>query len=169
MKAKLIINDKELEVEISEEELKKLEKKPVRKTGYERVDDNQVFWYDAGGETGSDYDMHGDGEIKQMYEVANYYSDFDVAYNNIRADKLMRQLRRFSAEHREEKLDWNDTNQDKYYIEFDHEEHKFSIDSFACFQELGTVFFDSHNTAQLAINTFRDELEWYFTEYKDSL
>lgn len=166
MKAKLIIDGKELEVEISEEELKKLENK-FKKTGYERVDDNQVFWYDAGGETGSDYDVHGDGEIEQMYEVANYYSNFDVAYNNARADKLMRQLRRFAVEHREKEI--NHADGFWFEIYYDHNDKQIIAENVNSSTYLGTIHFDSGRIAQLAIDTFRDELIWYFTEYKDSL
>ena len=168
MKAKLIINDKELEVEISEKELKKIENK-FKKTGYERVDDNQVFWYDAGGETGSDYDIHGDGEIKQMYEVANYYSDFNVAYNNGRADKLMRRLRRFAVENRDWELDWNDFGQWKYLICYDYATGEPKIYEDNDVRQFGGVYFSSEEAGTLAIDTFRDELIWYFTEYKDSL
>ena len=33
----------------------------------------------------------------------------------------------------------------------------------------GGIYFDTAEAANLAISTFRDELIWYFTEYKDSL
>lgn len=103
-----------------------------------------------------------------MYEVANYYSSFDVAYNNARADKLMRQLRRFAVEHREEELDWN-SMQNKYYFYFDHDDDIICIESYMSAQDFGAIYFDTDETAQLAIDTFHDELIWYFTEYKDSL
>jgi hypothetical protein len=33
----------------------------------------------------------------------------------------------------------------------------------------GLAYFDSEQTARLAIDAFYNELIWYFTEYKDSL
>ena len=171
MKGKLIMNGMEYEVEIVEESAKKFEVKLEKnKTGYERVKYDQVFYYDAcDGESGADYDQEGDGEIDKMYNAANYYSDEKVAAQNARADKLMRQLRRFSVNSRKTALDWADSNQDKYFIEFDHDEREFNVDSFACSREFGGIYFDSEEAAWSAITTFHDELWWYFIEYKDSL
>lgn len=165
MKAKLIVNGKELEVEISEEELKKFEAKQ-KKTGYERVEDGQVFYYDVDGTLGSHYDLHGDGEIDVGYNAANYYSNEDVARNNIRADKLMRQLRRFAVEHRKEAIDYNEG---VYEILYDQEYNRLSVESITWTKFFGAIPFDAKETALLAVDTFRGELIWYFTEYKDSL
>jgi hypothetical protein len=168
MKAKLLINGKELEVEISEEELKKLEEKQKKKTGYERVEDGNTFWCDCGcGKLLPCCDFH-EGSAKEMFDAANYYSDFDVAANNARADKLMRQLRRFAVEHREKELNWIGDER-KYFFEFDYETNEIHIDWWSSLREFGTIFFDSEETAALAIETFYDELFWYFTEYEDSL
>ena len=106
---------------------------------------------------------------KQSYEVANYYSDKTVAENNARADKLMRQLRRFAVEHREKEIDWNDWEKKKCKICFDYSEKELFVDHFSHLRDLFAIYFDSEETANLAIETFRDELVWYFTEYKDSL
>ena len=45
MKAKLIIENKEIEIEISEEEYKKLQPSEEKKTGYERVPEDGAFYY----------------------------------------------------------------------------------------------------------------------------
>ena len=171
MMAKLIVEGKEFDIEILDPALDKLLKPAEKKTGYERVDEGSVAYLGYIHPEGTTANIIDDRSFgcDYAYDIADYYSDETVAQNNARADKLMRQLRRFAVEHRKEKLDWNDTSQDKYYSEFDQEEVEFNVDGFACFQELGTVFFDSDNTAWLAIDTFRDELMWYFTEYRDSL
>ena len=57
----------------------------------------------------------------------------------------------------------------KYTIEFYDCDCQFEVGFWSCGREFGTIFFDSETAAQLAIDTFRDELIWYFTEYKDSL
>lgn len=169
MKAKLIIEDKEIEIEISEEEYKKLQPPEKKKTGYERVpEDSDYFYANSRGyvETDSEdcYSIDGD-----HYESANYYSDKTVAKNNARADKLMRQLRRFSVEHRECGVDFNSTETEKHYIYYDcvRDELRTTYTFYA--GVFGVIYFDSEETALAAINTFRDELIWYFTEYKDSL
>ena len=169
MKAKLIIENKEIEIEISEEEYKKLQPSEEKKTGYERVSKSSDYFYvsynDKVDATVEDcYDVD-----NECYESANYYSSETVAENNARADKLMRQLRRFSVEHRECEVDFNSTETAKHYIYYDciHDELDITFTFFA--RVFGMVYFDSEETAQAAMDEFREELIWYFTEYKDSL
>ena len=169
MKAKLIIENKEIEIEISEEEYKKLQPSEEKKTGYERVPESDIYFCANSrgyAETACEdyYDVD-----NEYYESANYYSDKTVAENNARADKLMWQLRRFSVQHRGHGVDFNDTKTEKHYIYYDytHDELKTVFTFYA--KTFGTILFDSEETAQAAIDAFRDELMWYFTEYKDSL
>ena len=166
MKAKLIIENKEIEIEISEEEYKKLQ---PSETGYERVPESDIYFYantKGDVETACEdcYDID-----DEYYESANYYSDKTVAENNARADKLMRQLRRFSVEHRERGVNLNDTNTKKYCIYYDYGNNTLGAAFTLCAKTFGTIRFDSEETANAAIDEFRDELIWYFTEYKDSL
>ena len=166
MKAKLIIENKEIEIEISEEEYKKLQ---PSETGYERVPESDIYFYantkgDAETACEDCYDID-----DECYESANYYSDKTVAENNARADKLMRQLRRFSVEHRGHGVNLNDTNTKKYCIYYDYGNNTLGTAFTLCAKTFGTILFDSEETANAAIDEFRDELIWYFTEYKDSL
>ena len=169
MKAKLIIEGKEIEVEISEEEYKKIQPSEEKKTGYERVTEDNVFYYvsDRGDiEIGDDSFGFIDEEY---YDVVNYYSSETVAENNARADKLMRQLRKFSVEHRERGVNFNDTNIEKYYICYDYASDELEVSSVVFSKNFGAIYFDSIKVARAAIDEFHDELVWYFTEYKDSL
>ena len=150
----------------SEKENKKLQ---PSETGYERVPESDIYFYantKGDVETACEdcYDVD-----DEYYESANYYSDKTVAENNARADKLMRQLRRFSVEHRGHEVDFNSTETEKHYIYYDciHDELKTVFTFYA--KTFGTILFDSEETAQAAIDEFHDELIWYFTEYKDSL
>ena len=166
MKAKLIIENKEIEIEISEEEYKKLQ---PSETGYERVPKSNGFYYaSTKGDVGTGIDNYCYADDK-YYESANYYSSETVAENNARADKLMRQLRRFAVEHRGCGVDFNSTETAKHYIYYDyiHNELKTVFTFYA--KTFGTILFDSEETANAAIDEFHDELIWYFTEYKDSL
>ena len=169
MKAKLIIEDKEIEIEISEEEYKKLQPPKEKKTGYERVPGPKGYFYvNAKGEVEYGVDLY-DYIDDKYYNSANYYSSKKVAENNARADKLMRQLRRFSVEHRERGVNFNSTETAKHYIYYDciHDELKTVFTFYA--KTFGTILFDSEETARAAIDEFHDELIWHFTEYKDSL
>ena len=166
MKAKLIIEGKEIEIEISEEEYKKLQ---PSETGYERVSKSGDYFHESGkGDVESEIEdcYNIDNEY---YESANYYSDKTIAENNIRADKLMRQLRRFAVEHREDEVNLNDTNTKQHCIYYDYGNNILGTAFTFCVKTFGVIYFDSEETAQAAIDEFRDELIWYFTEYKDSL
>lgn len=112
-----------------------------------------------------DHSLHDD----LIYQAGNYYSDKTIAENNARADTLMRKLRRFAVEHNEEKLDWDSVAQSKFFIAFNYDEGNFEIDEDTWYRLLGGIYFDEYTTAQAAIEEFKDELIWYFTEYKDSL
>ena len=166
MKAKLIIEGKEIEVEISEEEYKKLQSP---ETGYERVPKSYTYFYaHTNGDVETDCEDYYNVD-DEYYESANYYSDKTVAKNNARADKLMRQLRRFAVEHREDEVNLNDTNTKQHCIYYDYGNNILGTAFTFCVKTFGVIYFDSEETAQAAIDEFRDELIWYFTEYKDSL
>ena len=169
MKAKLIIEDKEIEIEISEEEYKKLQQSEEKKTGYERVPESDIYFYantkgDAETVCEDCYDVD-----DEYYESANYYSDKTVAENNARADKVIRQIRRFAVEHRGRGVNLNDINTMKYCIYYSYRNKEIEIRYTVVAKNFGVIYFDSKETAQAAIDEFHDELIWYFTEYKDSL
>ena len=168
MKAKLIVEGKEFPIEIQDPMLKEL-LMPKKKTGYERAKDRERYYTIA-----SDF-IIGERTEKFLviddvtYNVANYYSDKTVAENNARADKLMRQLRRFAVEHRDNKVDWNNANQRKYFIDYNSSNDELGAAYSVLHNYFGVIYFDTEKAAKLAIETFHDELIWYFTEYKDSL
>ena len=167
MKGIVKINGQEIEIEINEEQFAQLQVKP-KKTGYERVKRDQKYYTPLNsGVVFNNIDNYVNAD-NQIYDVANYYSDKTVAENNARADKLFRQLRRFAVENRKEELDW-DCETNKYYISYEHELETFFTDCNTYWQPFGTIYFDTEETAKKAIETFEDELIWYFTEYKDSL
>ena len=169
MKAKLIIEGKEIEIEISEEEYKKLQPPKEKKTGYERVPDpNGYFYVNAKGEVEYGVDLY-DYIDDKYYNLANYYSSKDIAENNARADKLVRQLRRFAVEHNECGVNFNDINTEKYYMYYDYDDNELRVSFVFCTRNFGVIHFDSEETVNAAIDKFHDELIWYFTEYKEGL
>ena len=160
MKAKLIVEGREFPIEIQDPELQKL-LMPKKKTGYERVEYGEEYYYiDCENMVASSKEEHLCGD-SDSYDVCNYYSDYTIAENNARADKLMRLLRRFAVEHREDYCE-------RYVIVYckDIKELQARRDTEMLFCG---PYFDSLKAVSYAIKTFRDELIWYFTEYKDSL
>ena len=173
MIAKLVVEGKEFDIEILDPKLQELIT-PKKKTGYERVNMGETF-----------YSVRADGTVFEpienhntthelYYGIANYYSSVEVAEDNARADELMRQLRRFAVEHRVNKLNWESDSQAKWLISYN-SCGKNSLDCGLIIEESrnihshGVVYFDRIIDADAAIEAFRDELIWYFTEYKDSL
>ena len=167
MKAKLIVEGKEFPIEIQDHELQKL--LASRKTGYERVDESQKYWYQASSGNVERKSNMRDNVDAMYYSNANYYSDETIARNNARADNLMRQLRRFAVEHRNKKMNWANEEMRKYYICTIYGTDELTCDFTYTVRGFGTIYFDTEEVAELAIKTFHDELVWYFTEYKDSL
>lgn len=166
MKAKLIVDGHEFDIDISDPRLQELVT-PKKKTGYEPVGKNQKWYYVKGNEDILTCTNCGYTDDARYYKNANYYSDKTVAENNARADKLMRQIRRFAVNCRVDKLNWHDNAQAKWAI--CHGPDGVGVCESKSSHYCGTIYFDRIVDAQKAIDTFRNELIWYFTEYKDSL
>lgn len=169
MKAKLIVEGREFDIEINDPELEKLVK-PPKKTGYERAEEEtRVYYVGYAGKVSDFFDNRRD-IVNDAYIAGNYYSDKTVAENNARADKLMRQLRRFAVEHRENSICWvKGAYSSKWRIIYDYSNNAVRSTKGWDVRNAFVIYFDTEATANLAVETFYDELVWYFTEYKDSL
>lgn len=168
--AKLMINGKELktQIEIDEGVLESIQSKEKVNRGYKKCRMNdQYFYVNSKGEVKEELDVKIE-EDDLRFATANYYSSREVARNNARADKLMRQLRRFAVENRKDKIDWNNGKKHKYNICYSYPTQEIFVDFKSNFRNF-EIYFDSCGVAERAIEEFKDELIWYFTEYKDSL
>lgn len=132
--------------------------------GYERVERGKKYYYAYDDVVFNEIEKN-DEYDDEYYENVNYYSDEIVAENNVRADWLLRRLRRFAVENNEDKIDWNDYDQNKYCIYFDYHKNKLNLDFCDYCRDLGQIYFTSEDTAKRAIKVFEDDLKWYFTKY----
>ena len=168
MKVTLTHDGKSVELDLTAEQMTALGLKEEKKrTGYERVEPDKAHYYvDSEDKVFSLCHKDDDG-----YRAANYYSDEKLAKANARADSLMRQLRRFAAENGgiPSKKDWEYTGKSKWYIEFTHIHHSLGVAYKTNSQTSGVVYFNNSFSAHNAIEKFRDELIWYFTEYEAML
>ena len=170
MQVELKANGKTVQVELSEEQLKELglvEDKP--KTGYERGEEcNDEYYYLV--------DM--DSEVQRIkntysaldrdsYDTGNYYSDEQIAKNNARADRLLRRLRQWQAQN-DRVVNWKDKNT-KYTISYDYTQNTVDATQSCSVRRLNDVYFTTIETVEKAIEQFKDELIWYFTEYVQRL
>ena len=170
MQVELKVNDKSVQAEISEEQLKKLgliEDKP--RAGYERVEKGEMYYlvdiYNNIMRVPEDNDQ-GD---EQCYNTGNYYNDKVIAKNNARADRLLRCLRQWQAQNDEviSKEDWNNESKKKWFIIYSSEE--MYAEYYYIMRLPNTIYFTTKEKAEEAIEAFRDELIWYFTEYVQRL
>jgi hypothetical protein len=169
MKAKLILeNGREIEVKVKTEDFKKAQPK---KTGYERVGKNEKYYVSDNSKKDGYTDFIEDADVMDdnSYVNADYYNNPTLAENNTRADRLMRQLRRFAVEHSKKELDWNNNEQDKYYIYYNYCDNKLECDGYVNARDFGQIYFDTLDACEEAIKEFKNELIWYFTEYRDRI
>jgi hypothetical protein len=155
-----------LELDGKRYELVEIPEEPKRKTGYERNPHGRYYSQSTSGYTAISFLDSGVAFDDCAYNIGNYYTDRQLADDNVRADTLMRNLRRFSAEGRKQKIDWNVRSQVKHCITYF--ERKILIDTVHSLRYPGAVYFDTDELARAALEKYRDELTWYFTEYQDS-
>lgn len=177
MKAKLTLeNGKTIEMELTKEQ-EELINQSGKKTGYEKVifgdtyyaSDNTALIKDNTNIVAEQY--VGDYFDNARYDNADYYNDETLAKNIARADTLMRKLRRFAVENSGSfsKDEWEDVDISKYYFCYDYEDCNIIISYYNTGRDFGQVYFRSEEIAQKAIDTFKEDLEWCFTEYDDML
>ncbi len=161
MNVPVTVNGITVEIPVDDEVIHEALKKKKKETGYEKVVSGN--YYLAGPTstkvcTETNYNTISD---IGSFNIANYYSDKNVAKNNIRADTLMRQLRRFAAE-----CDGAVAPYANYGFVIFWNRVTCALD---CGHDVssttGVIRFKTRAAAQLAILEFKDELEWYFTEY----
>lgn len=171
MEITITINGKPVKATVPDEEMRKAldeEKKPEKKTGYERVEIGKSYSADGITSACTQRCVEVDDSIDRAnFARANYYSDHSVAEANKRADTLMRQLRRFAAEHGGAVSPKTATSIERggeggfAFFMADGQLRMYRVER----PDFGTVVFNSESAAESAIEAFHDELMWYFTEY----
>jgi hypothetical protein len=181
MKVNINLNGKTAELDIPDEKLVELglveEKKP---TGYERVEHGCIYHYiDSEDNMVCSQESNHSLDYRR-FNIGNYYPNEEVAEANARADTLMRKLRRFAAENGgiPSVEDWKDGSVRKYCIYasygsiFDDTAIKNPkiryIDIYSA-RDAFQIYFKSKEACNKAIEEFKDELTWYFTEYQAML
>ena len=157
--AKLIINGKEIEVQLTEEQAQELTAQK-KVTGFERAKADAYYYAansvgrkDHFGECNMNYD-------DDRYATANYYTDESLAEWCIRNDTLNRKMRRWAAEHNTDTIDWEDRFSDTCFISYNYENKEVDITHCYATARAGVVYFCMREIAEEAIKEFGDEIEW---------
>ena len=156
--AKLIINGKEFEIQLTEEQAQELTAQ-MKVTGFERVKADETYFHtDGDGEFSEDYEG-GVSVDDRRYQNANYYSDATIAEWCIRNDTLNRKMRRWAAEHNAAPIDW-ENSEGKWYIYYNCKYEDIEIGENKEYCSAERVYFQDYSTAKAAIEEFGDEIEW---------
>ena len=171
MKVTINANGTTIQAEISEEQLKELGLIEEQPTGYERVKKGDVYYFNiTRSETVAEVECN--RRIDEgRYDTGNYYSDKTIAENNARADRLLRHLRQWQAQNDEpiSVEDWNNESKKKWFIIYSYSSEEMYAEYYYIMRLPNTIYFATKEKAEEAIEVFKDELLWYFTEYVQRL
>lgn len=116
-------NLEELKQELKklENKINELENKGNNKYKRKRLKRGEIFWYlDEFGEVGETYESYSK-EDDFNYNVGNYFKTKEQAENYIEKLLIEQELKDIALElNKGEETDWENSNQDKYYLGFDY-------------------------------------------------
>lgn len=173
MQVTINANGKSIKAEISEEQAKILglvTDKP--KTGYERTKIGETYYViNTEDDSMIKITEFNDQEDEQCYNTGNYYNDKVIAENNARADKLLRCLRQWQAQNDKpiSMSDWKNDKINKYCIAYNYSLNELNTGMERKLRRPNAIYFSTFQKTEEAIEVFRDELLWYFTEYQQRL
>ena len=171
MKVELKANGKTVQVEMTEEQAKILGLVEERsRTGYERVEVEETYYLVEVDDEITNMKQNGQLD-RDCYDVGNYYSNKTIAENNARADRLLRHLRQWQAQNDEpiSVEDWNNESKKKWFIIYSYSSEEMYAEYYYIMRLPNTIYFATKEKAEEAIEVFKDELIWYFTEYVQRL
>lgn len=166
------------DTEVSAMELKEIldaeeKEKKKKKTGYERAEKGETYYTIN---TFKKVINFIDGEFSEIhtekrFEVASYFNDENLAENIARAEQLKYKLRRYAASNGgiPSPKYWQSLESKKNYISYDCVNNKLSIYDRQILKEFGQIYFKNKEACEKAIEIFKDELIWYFTEFQEML
>lgn len=103
-------------------------------------------------------------EQNYIYDTGNCFKTKEEAEHRAELLETERQLMKYAREHNE-KIDWENFEQDKYYLYYDMEDNEVGIGSDYCFRIPRKVYFSSEKIAQQAIKEIgEDKIEAYCKE-----
>lgn len=128
-----------------------------KETGWHESEEKRDFFY-----------IDSDGLVEDdSYRHERDYLDEDRFSTKMKAEEIeskqrtLRKLQRFSDKNDGNEINWNDRNQNKYYIVYDHTLSTFYINTYIGTQFPGVVYFISEEVAKQAIELFHGDLLKY--------
>lgn len=167
MKVTLTANGKSIEVNLTPEQCAAIgladQVVALPPDGYAFESAKSSFFADSGAaEEACSFENY---DPNPFLEAGNYYTDKNVADQNVRADNLMRSIRRFAELNHCSVYpsNWDDC-EDHYIISYDVYNMRIMPEDID-FPSLAEIVFTSKDSCLDAIETFYSELAWYFQSY----
>ena len=142
-----------------------LEKRETKKSPlFERQSyGDEYYFINSIGEVGSSCDFTYDYDLTR-YNNANYCTDEELLDQRALEEILARRLWRYSMEHGGDKIDWSNSQQDKFAIFCSDSNGLFYITRNAISQIINTTYFVDYETA---MNAIKEVVEPFMKEYPD--
>ena len=159
----ICINGKK--AELTEEQMKALGiELPKAKSPFERCKKGKEYYYISyTGVVDCTHEVEYPSDVR-CYSIANYCTDKDLLQQQAYRETLNRLLWRYSMEHDGDKIDWNDADELKYYIYYNHNYISFLVGYTAYAKSFERVYF---HTAKIAENAIKEIVEPFMAEHPD--
>lgn len=142
-----------------------------KKTGYEIVDEGCTYFYISNDlcKEKERYTTNYRGALDRATR-GNHFNNEILTENIARAERLRYQLRRFAALNGgiPSQADWKNSQVAKYEIIGESDNFIHATKNFES-RTIGAIYFKDIESCKKAIEIFKYELLWYFTEYQEML
>ena len=130
-------------------------RKPKSKIWKPMVGDE--YWsIDSDGDTIWNYVWHNNDLDEQHYSIGNCFQTRENAVDAIERLKIRAELRHYADEYND-KIDWKDGKQDKWYIYFDYINGRLDYNRLLCNRDSFQIYFTSEEIAQDAVKAVGEE------------
>lgn len=108
------------------------------------------------------YKDDNDETDNKLFSKVNYFNNKEYAEYIAFKETLMRRMDRFAWEYNEKVINWNDSNQPKYYIKFSNTHNELII-RWSYLHQSNNIYFTSQEIAEKALEEFKGDLIKLYT------
>jgi len=160
----ICINGKK--AELTEEQMKALGIELPKASPFDRVaKDKQFYYIGSNGVVGITRECN-NGFDDKCFNTANYCTDKAIMEQRALHETLNRLLWRYSMEHDGDKIDWNNFDQQKWFIFVDVSAGRMYVDNIRICVRPGSIYFHTPETAKNAIKEIIEPFIKFHPEFK---
>lgn len=139
--------------------------KPKNKVWKPEKDETYYYLYSYGKIEEDTWDNANEDRIR--YAIGNCFKTKEEAEFALERQKVITELKRFALEHNDKEIDWNNIEQRKCFLSYQHDKNIIFIDFYYSVQ-IYNIYFTSEEIAQAAIKEIGEErLRKYYFEVKE--